>query len=106
MIPRSVTSQPVARNPRVKASAKAGELSRQSRPRATSFLPRPRKYVPMARPSVSTTLSSRSWPTMPRISYSLKILGLMFTIPPLVKFRYITGLLISAALAETPSHLP
>ena len=90
----------------MRAWPKPGELSRQSRPTATSLWPRPRKNVPMARPRISTAASSRSWPTMPRMSYSLKIFGLMSKPPSFSATDISVSLLLSARYFKAAGLFP
>src|SRR3972149_12325610 len=86
-IPTSTTSIPADRIPSTRASRKAGEESRQSRPTMRDFPPSRAAYVPNPFPMETTVPGVRSFPTLPRMSYSRKIRGLT-TPPPLLEVDF------------------
>src|SRR3990172_1796713 len=81
-MPTSCTSTPLASSPRASTSASSGPERRPSRPIAIAVPPALRTSVPSARPMSSTASTVRLRPTIPRMSYALKISGATRLIGP------------------------
>src|SRR5690242_5478413 len=74
--PTRSTSMPPANNPSISAPSSSGELTRPSRPTATRLPPASSTTAAKARPRARALAGDKVSPTMPRTSYSRKIVGL------------------------------